>query len=299
MGAALAALLLMAAGVEVESPLDCPSAEQVLGRLRPLVPADAPAGLRVVVAGDAEALVVQLVDGRGATLAERRWVPAGSCESRAEEAAAVAAAWLGALGERQPAFTLPPRWPVEEVREAPSEPPRGLVWRAAFGLGISSPAAIWVTPILSFEQTWSRSDAGPYVGAGFYLTLPRPREDAAFTGGSGDGKGFWYRPRLGVTAGMRWALNAVSLAAGGGVGGGVLIESWRGTLSHDHIRSDFFAFGETRAEVRAGRWQVWLALRLTRSLNYRENDTGLNGTVPNSPNEGAALLGLGIPLFSE
>jgi hypothetical protein len=296
--APLVALLLVAGGVEVESPLGCPSAKQVLGRLRPLVPPDVPPGLRVVVASDGGALVVQLADAGGAKLAERRWLPSGSCESRAEEAAAVAAAWLGALAERNPTFTLPPPWPVEEVREAAPEPARASVWNAAFGFGVSTPGEVWVTPMLSFEETWSRpGGSGPYVGAGFYLTLPRSRTfPSDFTGGSTEQTFFWYRPRLGVIAGMRWTPGAVSLSAGGGLGGGLLIESMRGSVNRDFLRSDVFAFGETRAEVSAGAWQLWLALRLTRTLNYRTYDTGPNGGVPNSPNEGAALLGVGVPL---
>jgi hypothetical protein len=108
---------------------------------------------------------------------------------------------------------------------------------------------------------------------------------------------FWYRPRLGLTAGMRWVRGDLALSFGGGAGGGVLVESMRGSLTHDYIRSDVFAFGEGRAQLRAwAAWQIWLAMRLTRTLNYRENDTGLNGSVPNSPTEAAALMGVGLPL---
>lgn len=180
---ALAAVTTILAGagfVEVRSDTDCPSAEEVTARLRPMLPAGwvpGPDGDVASIAASFRAdgvteLRVQLLHPDGSVGGDRQLVLRGSCAEMADAIATVIAAWetnfLPALPpSAEPTATVQPMVKVEATTKAPPAPntePTVNAVRAEPGqarIGASLGAAVGVAVVGGIATTAGlEADAG-------------------------------------------------------------------------------------------------------------------------------------------
>jgi hypothetical protein len=105
---------LMVAFVEITGAAVCPTPEAIGARLRELIPDAAAAAApreRVAVSNDGGALLLELRDADGRTIAQRR-LEAAACDDLAQAAAVIIAAWpteLRAAGAPEVVLPRPPR----------------------------------------------------------------------------------------------------------------------------------------------------------------------------------------------
>ena len=119
MTAALVALALVGATVRVEGETNCPRADEVAARLAPLLRTDG-ADVHLARLDDTSAGVrVELHRADGSLVQSRVLAASGSCDTLADTAAVMIAAWESDLAGREPP---PPRFAGPAPKDAPAPP---------------------------------------------------------------------------------------------------------------------------------------------------------------------------------
>jgi hypothetical protein len=283
LGALCMAALPASAAPSVSSDSECPSAADVVARLAGLWNADNPASVAAHIHVGVGQMTVELVSE--SEPAATRALPAEpDCESRAQAAALVIAAWLDAMPADSlvlpaPAppfgdFTtdsppgLPPRAspaPVPapvlapaarlgiSVTETPLPPPS----RFSLGLGaFASLDAQGAGAALFGEAAWARVVS--WFGLAATLSVPLPREL-----GLGSGTALWWRPVVALT--LRAPLTQGAWILDGGVGPvfGLLVVAGSGfSPNHTDVAASWGATASVRLAYRRGHsGAYWAELR--------------------------------------
>lgn len=261
--------LLSAAEVDVRSSTRCPSTEDVLAHLAPLLPARAGgaqtghdlASIEVTaVAPDGTSeLRVELTGKDGVLIGERRVLGRGSCSDNAEAVAAVLAAW-----ETDPS----PAIPTSEAgsREAPASPPSNPK---------GTPAQ--PTPPRSWNLTLAAGGGvalvGGWAGAATASVSAGPsdshwllRLDGAVEGDRridlAAGYVAWKHATAGVALGWRVLSPRLVFAADlGAVAGWASLEGNDFDKNQTHTTFEYGIAAGARVGRAWGRWQLWMELR--------------------------------------
>lgn len=277
--AALVALCLGAmpasAAPLVTSDSDCPSAVEVTSRLAGLWSGHNPVSATAHIRVQAGQMAVDLASE--SEPATSRILPAEpDCESRAQAAALVVAAWLDSmpadpLGRVEPVAVLSVepaslRWPIAET-PLPAEP--------RFSLGVGGLAAIdtrGAGATLSGEAAWTRLAGRFGLAAG--LSLPLPREM-----GVGSGTARWWRPVLALA--LRAPLTEGAWILDGGIGPafGLLVVAGSGFHPNNtDVAASWGATAGLRLAHRSGsKWAYWAemcALLWPAAQNIRSDVAG-------------------------
>lgn len=284
----------------VTSTASCPDAATVEGELGRLLPDGFPPGyaLRVAPEGpDQDALRLELIDPSGRVASKRRLAPGPSCAAVAEELAVVAATWLGDLPPQAPLAMPPPPEVIATLSPPPviAPAPPAIPWRWSVGLGtgLSTPGAIWVTQAFALETRWLFGEPhGFYLGVGGYGTWPRAKDYPDTTAGQNTESVSWYRIRVLAEAGAHWSWARFSVTAGGGAGGGMLVQ--RSTFHDDYHRGDVVLMAQSRGSYALESLngvRLWMGVRGSRAMHWDENWNAALGETPNSVYEFGLLAG--------
>jgi hypothetical protein len=302
---ALAALCLAAMSAEaaplITSDSDCPSAGDVRARLAGLWSWDNLASIAAHIRVEVGQMTVELVS-ESEPAASRVLPVEPDCESRAQAAALVIAAWLDtmtadSLGLAVP-VAVPPAGPTGPwVRVPVSERPLPAQARLWLGVGaLASGDARGAGAVLSGEAAWLRL-AGRF-GLLAELSFPLPREMSV-----GQGTARWWRPVLALA--LRAPLTQGTWIFDGGVGPacGLLVVAGSGfDQNHTDVAVSWGATAGLRLAHRSrSRWAYWAELRMLlwpAAQNIRNDVTGSASRLAALPRIEAQLgLGLSFGVF--
>jgi hypothetical protein len=296
---ALGALCLAAtpawAAPLVTSDSDCPSAADVTNRLAGLWSGDNPVSATAHVRVEAGRMAVDLASENEP--ATSRLLPAEpDCESRAQAAALVIAAWLDSMPadplgrvESIAVLSVDPaslRAPIAE-KPLPAQPRFSLG-----GAALASVDARGAGAVLSGETAWRRLVGRFGLTAGFSVPLPREM-------GVGQGTARWWRPVLALA--VRASLNqgAWILDAGIGPAFGLLVVA--GSGFHPNNTDVAVSWGATAgvrlAHRSRSKWAYWADLRTLlwpAAQNIRSDVEGSNTPKLAALPRIEAQLGLGF-----
>ena len=291
----LAAMPALAAPL-VTSDSDCPSAGEVAARLEGLWSGASPASVAAHVRVGAGQMTVELVS-ESEPAVSRSLPTEPDCESRAQAAALVIAAWLDtvtadplglAVPVAIPAVPTSPQVPAPVAETSPA-PPRLLLDLGAFASGDARGAGAGVAG----EAEWLRLAGRFGLLAG--LSVPLPREL-----GVGQGTARWWRPVLALA--LRVPLTQGSWILDGGVGPafGLLVVAGSGfDQNHTDVAASWGATAGLRlAHRRRSKWAYWAELRgllWPAAQNIRNDVSGSAPRLAALPRI-EAQLGLGFSL---
>jgi len=259
LGALCMAALPATAAPLVTSDSDCPSAVDVVTRLTGLWTADNPASVAAHIHVGVGQMTVELVSESDP--ASTRILPAEpDCESRAQAAALIIAAWLDSMPadplgqvESVAALSVEPASPKTPASETPLPP------QSRFSLGLGAFASLdarGAGAALSGEAAWARVVSR--FGLAATLSAPLPREL-----GLGPGTALWWRPAVALT--LRAPLTQGAWILDGGVGPvfGLLLVAGRGFNSnHTDVAVSWGATAAVRLAHRRGHaGAYWVELR--------------------------------------
>jgi len=252
----------------VTSDSDCPSAADVTTRLAGLWSGNSSASAMAHIRVEVGQMTVDLVS-ESEPAVSRTLPTEADCESRAQAAALVIAAWLdsrpsGPLGEVEPAAAPPfelatVRAPTPIASPLPSPPPPPLPSRFFLGVGgLASLDSRGGGAILSTEAAWLRLVGR--VGLGVGLSFPLPREMAV-----GQGKARWWRPVVALA--LRIPLAEGTWIVEGGIGPalGLLVVAGSG-------------FSQNHTDAVAS-WGATVGFRLARRSRGRTTWADLRGLL--------------------
>ncbi len=256
----LAAMPVLAAPL-VTSDSDCPSAGEVAAHLAGLWSGASPASVAAHVRVEVGQMTVELVS-EGEPAASRSLPTEPDCESRAQAAALVIAAWLDTvtadpLGLAVPVAIPPavptvPQVPAPVVEMSLAPLPRLLLDLGAFASGDARGAGAG----LSGEAAWLRLAGRFGLSAGLWFPLPREMS-------VGQGTARWWRPVLALA--LRVPLTQGSWILDGGVGPafGLLVVAGSGfDQNHTDVASSWGATAGLRLAHRSrSKWAYWAELR--------------------------------------
>jgi hypothetical protein len=245
------------------SDSDCPSAADVTARLAGLWSGDNPASAAAHIRVELGQMTVDLVS-EGEPAVSRILPAEPDCESRAQAAALVIAAWLdsrpsGPLGEVEPATSPPLERAGLRAPEAIEQPASPAPPRVFLGIGgLASVDARGAGAVLSAEAAWLRLSGRVGLGAG--LSLPLPREMAV-----GQGKARWWRPVLALALRVPLTEGTWAFDAGVGPAFGLLVVAGSG-------------FPQNHTDA-VGSWGATAVLRLARRSRGRAYWADLRGLL--------------------
>jgi hypothetical protein len=261
--AALVALCLAAmpasAAPLVTSDSDCPSAAEVATRLAGLWSGDNPVSATAHIRVQAGQMAVDLASE--SEPATSRILPAEpDCESRAQAAALVVAAWLDSM----PADPLGRVASVAVLSVDPAslrtpiaEKPLPAQSRSSLGVGaLAALDARGTGAVLSGEAAWTRLAGRFGLAAG--LSLPLPREMDV-----GSGTARWWRPVLALALRAPLTEGAWILDGGIGLAFGLLVVAGSGFYyDHTDVAASWGATAGLRLAHRSrSKWVYWAELR--------------------------------------
>jgi hypothetical protein len=324
-GLSLLSLIAASAAIDVRTQGQCPSAAEVMQRLRPILPqpsAGSPPAPDVAAVEERAdgTLSISLSLSSGGLVGQRSLPRAPSCADQADAVAVTLAVWEAAL---HPDITLAlDRLPLDASRAAappPSRPPQpappaAVATQAApaspresgrfrlgvgFGVGQALGGRSSFVPEAQIDGAWS-------------LALPsdgwRLRLSARATGEHvmdvATGEAHWQRlslaaaiDRVSAIAGTSWKI----MLGAGPVAGALRLRGSGFAVDRSEILPDVGGAGAARLERRVGQWSAWLAVTLTWWL--RSQQLQVLGVDPGSPDvelprgEAAATLGVSSPLL--
>ena len=259
LGALSLAAMPASAAPLVTSDSDCPSAAEVTTRLASLWSGDNPVAATAHIRVQGGQMAVDLASE--SEPATSRILPAEpDCESRAQAAALVVAAWLDSmpadpLGRVEPvaALSLEPA----SLRAPTAQTP--LPAQPRFSLGVGALAAVdtrGAGAVLSGETAWTRLAGRFGLAAG--LSLPLPREMDV-----GSGTARWWRPVLALALRVPLTQGTWILEAGAGPALGVLLVVGSGfPYNHTDAAVSWGATAGLRLAHRSrSKWTYWAELR--------------------------------------
>jgi hypothetical protein len=245
----------------VTSDSDCPSAGEVTARLAGLWSEDNPTSVAAHIRVEVGQMTVELVSE--SEPAASRILPADpDCESRAQAAALVIAAWLDTmtadpLGLAVP-VAMPPAVPTSpQVRAPVSEKPLPEQARLSLGVGaFASGDARGAGAVLSGEAEWLRLAGRFGLLAGVWLPLAREVS-------VGQGTARWWRPVLALALRAPLAQGTWILDGGVGPALGLLVVAGNGfDQNHTDVAMSWGASAGLRLAHRSrSRWAYWAELR--------------------------------------
>ena len=261
LGALCLAAMPASAAPLVTSDSDCPSAAEVRARLAGLWSGDSSVSATADIRVQGGQMAVELASE--SEPATSRILPAEpDCESRAQAAALVIAAWLDTVTADPLGLAVPIAVPAAvptspQVRAPVTEKPLPAQARLSLGLGaLASVDARGAGAILSGETAWLRLAGrfGLLVG----LSLPLPREMSV-----GRGSARWWRPVLALA--LRAPLTQGTWILDGGIGPalGLLVVAGNGfDQNHTDLAVSWGAVAGVRLAHRSrGKWAYWAELR--------------------------------------
>ena len=258
LGALCVTALPAAAAPAVTSDSECPSAADVVARLAGMWSADNPASVAAHIHVGVGQMTVALVSE--SEMAATRVLPAEpDCESRAQAAALVIAAWLD--GVPADPLALPAPAPVSAPTARPdislAETP--LLPQSRFSLGLGAFACLdarGAGAALLGEAAWARVISR--FGLATTLSAPLPREL-----GLGPGTALWWRPVVVLTLRAPLTRGAWILDAGVGPVFGLLLVAGRGfSPNHTDVAASWGATVGVRLMHRRGQaGAYWAELR--------------------------------------
>jgi hypothetical protein len=296
---ALSALCLAAtpawAAPLVTSDSDCPSAAEVTSRLAVLWSGDNPVSATAHVRVEAGRMAVDLASENEP--ATSRLLPAEpDCESRAQAAALVIAAWLDSV-------PADPLGRVESVAVLSVDPAslrapivgKPLPAQPRFSLGVAALASVdarGAGAVLSGETAWARLAGRFGLTAG--LSAPLPRELSV-----GEGTARWWRPVIALAVRAPLTQTAWILDAGLGPAFGLLVVT--GSGFHPNNTDVAVSWGATAgirlAHRSRSKWAYWADLRTLlwpAAQNIRSDVEGSNTPKLAALPRIEAQLGLGF-----
>ena len=306
MGAVPLLLLALASAsasgrLTILSNVDCPRAAELGASVQRLLGAAPAAPATLSISPAAGSLVVRLVDGGGALVAERTWPAAGPCDGTSEAIAVVAATWLGDLPPvTNDVAAPPPAAPAAADPETPGvvvatpAPPLSahkLAGTLLVGAGIASPIAgpnngliAWALPSVKVAGQLRGTGATTGFGEiGLVADVPRARNSVS-----------WDRFTVEPMGGVAFRAEGTTISVGGGLSVGVLEIDERSFGSSIYRWFDIAAIAEARAGLTLGPAPrdlgLWAALRGRAALR----DGGYSGQGPWGPDsryELALLVG--------
>ena len=242
----------------VTSDSDCPSAADVVTRLTGLWTADNPASAAAHIHVGVGQMTVELVSENDP--ATTRVLPAEpACESRAQAAALIIAAWLDSMPgdplgqvESVAALSVEPAGPKTPAGETPLP-------QSQFSLGLGAFASLdtrGAGAALFGEAAWARVVSR--FGLAATLSAPLPREL-----GLGPGTALWWRPAVALTLCAPLTQGAWILDGGVGPVFGLLLVAGRGFNSnHTDVAVSWGATAAVRLAHRRGHaGAYWAELR--------------------------------------
>ena len=242
----------------VTSDSDCPSAADVVTRLTGLWTADNPASAAAHIHVGVGQMTVELVSENDP--ATTRVLPAEpACESRAQAAALIIAAWLDSMPadplgqvESVAALSVEPAGPKTPAGETPLP-------QSQFSLGLGAFASLdtrGAGAALFGEAAWARVVSR--FGLAATLSAPLPREL-----GLGPGTALWWRPAVALTLCAPLTQGALILDGGVGPVFGLLLVAGRGFNSnHTDVAVSWGATAAVRLAHRRGHaGAYWAELR--------------------------------------
>ncbi|MGB7812971.1 MAG: hypothetical protein WBP56_17795 [Polyangia bacterium] len=294
LGAVCSVAIPVSAAPLVTSDSDCPSAAEVTNRLAGLWSGDNPVSATAHVRVEAGRMAVDLASE--SEPATSRILPAEpDCESRAQAAALVIAAWLDSM----PADPLGRVESVAVLSVAPASlraptAEKPLPAQPRFSLGVAALASVdarGAGAVLSGEAAWARL-AGRF-GLASGLSVPLPREM-----GVGQGTARWWRPVLALA--VRAPLTQGAWVVDGGIGPAFGLLVVAGSGYHPDNTDVAVSWGATaglRLAHRSSKWAYWAELRTVlwpAAQNIRSDVEGSNTPKLAALPRIEAQLGLGF-----
>jgi hypothetical protein len=297
-------------GLLILSDVDCPGAAAVGASVRRVLGAEPTAPATLSVSPGAGALVVRLVDGGGALVAERSWPASGPCDAAAEAIAVVAATWLGDLPPVENEVAAPPAPPAPAVEAtavpvvratpAPAAPAHRWAGTLLVGAGVATPVASPVSttgtwPVPSVKIAGQLRGTGPTTAFGELGLVADVPRDRTFGGGAslpGGATNSWDRFTIEPMGGVRIRTDETTLSAGAGLAAGVYEVSGAGGANFTYRWFDLDAVVEARAGLTLGPAPRDLGLWIAARGRARLHSNGGNSSGgPSAPIEAALLVG--------
>jgi hypothetical protein len=301
-----------AGALRIESDVDCPRAAELGASVRRVLGAEPTAPATLSVSPRDGALVVRLVDGGGALVAERAWPGAGPCDAAAEAIAVVAATWLGDLPPVANEVAAPPvpapspavdATPVSVVSATPAPATPAHRWAGTLlvGAGVATPVAspvsttgTWPVPTVKIAgQLRGTAPTTAFAEIGLVADVPR---DRTFGGGASNPGGetdSWDRITIQPMGGVTIRAEDTTLSVGAGLAAGVLEVNGATSsgASWSYHWFDLSAVVEARAGLTLGPAPrdlgLWIALRGREALH----SNGASSGGPYARTEVAVLVG--------
>jgi hypothetical protein len=309
----IALLVALAADApDVRGVGSCPSAEQVAGRLRSLLPGDGalPTGAWLEIAAQPPEIELRMMAGAPPRLlGARRLSASGSCDEAAQAVAVVAASWLATY------LSPPPLWfgdsrpaaPAAKGEARPPHPTVAVEVRSGGAAAGGAPLTCDLGAAFGFT-TGTAGTTAPFVTA--ELDVGRRRASGARlslmgfgarTMSLGSGQVAWRRLMAGVGVARAWGTPAAHVQIGGDVLTGATFIDGRGFADNASTTSCDAAVGPS---VRAGArlaalpvtvWAGAQALVWARAQRVRVTDVVSDDTLPRLDLLGGVGLTWNIP----